>query len=266
MTRLTIPSNLHNQGNGWRSSRGPLADDDANNPHMSVSMSYNQPPQEIDEEYVFAEPKSRNISSSMFSCFSWVVNFNNRRKMRETRKTKLLCSKMCSRIDAKIEDANDRVGVMQGLIRDKVRNKDKPGAKQALIGKKRLERQVATYEAYKRDLDMLADSLEQSEDQKAFIKEMKSANKVLKKQQMGKAIDSVEDLLDGLDDHRDDMEEFHKTLVSRSAGGDGEIEDELAELFCEAPTKVHIDLPSVPTHRAAMQTRTEKKMKTSVAI
>jgi len=123
-----------------------------------------------------------------------------------------------------------------------VSNKDREGAKQALIGKKRLTKQLAAYRAYKRDLDMLHDSLEQTEDQKAFVKEMKSANKVLKKQKMTKTLDSVEHMLDDMDDHREDMEEFHNTLTSRAVGGD-DIDDELSALFGDDVGHIKVTLP-----------------------
>jgi hypothetical protein len=102
---------------------------------------------------------------------------------------------------------------------------------------------LLAYRAYKRDLDMLHDSLEQTEDQKAFVKEMKSANKVLKKQKMTSSIDSVENMLDDMDEHREDMEEFHNTLTSRTTGS-AEIDDELAALFGDDERPISLTLPS----------------------
>lgn len=261
MPKLKVPVKLHNN-NGWRSKPDHEA-------HVELDMRFNGPTPDgpVVEEWVFAEHTTRNY---FYDCFDWVWNWNKRRRQRETEKTKRICSNMCARMDSKIEDAQDRIAVMDQLVREKVRLKDKAGAKQVLIGKKRLVKQLAAYEAYKRDLDTLAESLEQSEDQKEFIKEMKSANKVLKKQKMGKAIDSVETMLDDLDDHRQDMEEFHNTLTMRNAGQDDELEEELADLFGEKPivipkTAITADrdrelinnMPLPPTHKAAVETLQE---------
>ena len=274
MPRLNIPLKLHKpRTGGWHTH--PLGEEDGN-AHVELDMRFNGPHVDgpVVEEWVFAE---RNSASSLFDCFDWMWNWNKRRRKRETEKTKTICTSMCDRMNNKLQDACDRVAVIDDVIRDKVRNKDKAGAKQALIGKKRLVKQIATYEAYKRDLDMLNDSLDQTEDQKAFIKEMKSANKVLKKQKLGKAIDSVEGMLDDMDDHRQDMEEFHSTLTSRTAGGDDELEDELAQLFGERvepiviPAFTDLDLvdsmPLPPTHQAAVETLAElDKMTAQVTI
>jgi DNA mismatch repair ATPase MutS len=146
---------------------------------------------------------------------------------------------------AQIDDAEQRRVVVEDVVRNHVANKDRAAAKQALIGKKRLTKQLAAYRAYARDLEMLHDSLEQTEDQKAFVKEMKSANKVLKKQKMTSSINSVEDLLEDMDDHRQNMDEFHDTLTSRTVVGD-DIDDELAALFGDDSRPITMHLPVAP--------------------
>jgi hypothetical protein len=117
-------------------------------------------------------------------------------------------------------------------IKDCVQKKDKIRARRLLLQKKRNDNMLASLYAYRDELEGVLISLDESNEQQELVQSFKSANRVLKSHIVkGSGVDDFDELAGDLQEAQQDVQELQQAVTSHAAAQDGDIEDEMEELF-----------------------------------
>lgn len=206
--------------------------------------------------------------------FYYRFNIGGYKTRRDIHKSKKVCADMLTKVDAKITKTEDRINVLESLLKKQVKNKNRRQAKKYLQQLKRAQKSLTGFMSYKAELDTMIISLDQTEDQTDFVVSFKAARKALSGHSKTLPIADFDDFVDDMEETKADLDEFHNTLAARQETHYADIEDELDAMFADDNQKPSDDAeqmlavssmplpPSKPIYTVEeMHSRAEEQLK-----
>lgn len=226
--KLSMPRSIHSGKRTWQ----PLAqqdemvtvdfqESDARTPKVQSTP--------IEEE---ADCDVGCLRAMMFS-FYYRFNIGGYKTRRDIYKSKKVCSEMLAKVDVKITKTEDRISVLESMLRKQVKNKNRRQAKKYLQQMKRAQKSLSGFMAYKSELESMLISLDQTEDQTDFVVSFKAARKALNGHSKRLPIADFDDFVDDMEETKADLDDFHNTLAQRTDVQYADIEEELDAMFGE---------------------------------
>tara|TARA_B100001094_G_scaffold68389_1_gene64682 strand:+ start:4464 stop:5219 length:756 start_codon:yes stop_codon:yes gene_type:complete len=192
-----------------------------------------------------AEPKSlEEEADGDIGCLRAMVisiyyrfNIGGYKTRRDIHKSKKVCADMLSKVEVKITKTEDRINVLESLLKKQVKNKNRRQAKKYLQQLKRAQKSLTGFMSYKAELDTMVISLDQTEDQTDFVVSFKAARKALSGHSKTLPLADFDDFVDDMEETKADLDEFHNALAQRQEVHYTDIESELDAMFADEEPK-----------------------------
>lgn len=160
-------------------------------------------------------------------------NIGGYKTRRDIHKSKKVCADMLTKVEVKISKTEDRINVLEQMLKKQVKNKNRRQAKKYLQQLKRAQKSLTGFMSYKAELDTMVISLDQTEDQTDFVVSFKAARKALSGHSKTLPLADFDDFVDDMEETKADLDEFHNTLAARQEVHYTDIESELDAMFAE---------------------------------
>jgi len=224
--RLHMPRSIHGGKRNWE----PLATQDD---MVRVDLSA-ETPQRV-ESLTLEEEADGDIGClrAMVIGVYYRLNIGGYKTRRDIHKSKKVCADMLTKVEVKISKTEDRINVLEQMLRKQVRNKNRRQAKKYLQQLKRSQKSLTGFTSYKAELDTMVISLDQTEDQTDFVISFKAARKALSGHSKTLPLADFDDFVDDMEETKADLDEFHNTLAARQEVHYTDLESELDAMFAD---------------------------------
>tara|TARA_Y100000389_G_C17416148_1_gene493824 strand:+ start:521 stop:1339 length:819 start_codon:yes stop_codon:yes gene_type:complete len=221
-----MPRSIHGGNRNWQ----PLAThDDMVRIDLSDDDSKRVDPLTLEEE---ADGDIGCLRSMVIGVY-YRFNIGGFKTRRDIHKSKKVCADMLTKVEVKISKTEDRINILEGMLKKQVQNKNRRQAKKYLQQLKRAQKSLAGFTAYKAELDTMVISLDQTEDQTDFVVSFKAARKALSGHSKTLPLADFDDFVDDMEETKADLDEFHNTLAARQEVHYTDIESELDAMFSD---------------------------------
>lgn len=226
--RLHMPRSIHSR-TGTRTWQALSTDDDMFKIDLSENTMTNVDAKSLEEE---ADGDIGCLRSMVISIY-YRLNIGGFKTRRDIHKSKKVCSDMLAKVDVKINKTEDRIAVLDSLIKKQVKNKNRRQAKKYLQQTKRAQKNLTGFMSYKSELETMLISLDQTEDQTDFVVSFKAARKALSGHSKTLPLADFDDFVDDMEETKADLDDFHNTLAQRQDVHYTDIESELDAMFAD---------------------------------
>lgn len=230
--RLHMPRSIHaGKRKDWQllSTR----DDDMVRVDLSEEAQTRVEAQSLEEE---ADGDIGCLRTMMIGVY-YRFNIGGYKTRRDIHKSKKVCADMLLKVDVKISKTEDRINVLESLLKKQVKNKNRRQAKKYLQQMKRAQKSLTGFMSYKAELETMVISLDQTEDQTDFVVSFKAARKALSGHSKALPLADFDDFVDDMEETKADMDDFHNTLAQRQEVHYADIDQELDALFANEEPK-----------------------------
>ena len=224
--RLNMPKSIHSGSRKWQA----LATSDE---MVRIDLSENTMPK-VDAKSLEEEADGDiGCLRAMVISIYYRLNIGGYKTRRDIHKSKKVCEDMLSKVDVKVNKTEDRINVLDSLIKKQVKNKNRRQAKKYLQQMKRAQKNLSGFMSYKSELETMLISLDQTEDQTDFVVSFKAARKALSGHSKTLPLADFDDFVDDMEETKADLDDFHNTLAQRQDVHYTDIESELDALFAD---------------------------------
>ena len=224
--RLSMPKSIHSGSRKWKA----LATSDV---MERIDLSENEMPrvdaQSLEEE---ADGDIGCLRAMVISVY-YRLNIGGYKTRRDIHKSKKVCQDMLTKVDIKVTKTDDRIHILENLIKKQVKNKNRRQAKKYLQQMKRGQKNLAGFMSYKSELETMLISLDQTEDQTDFVVSFKAARKALNGHSKTLPLADFDDFVDDMEETKADLADFHSSLAQRQDMHYTDIEGELDAMFAD---------------------------------
>jgi hypothetical protein len=154
------------------------------------------------------------------------------------------------KLDAEIENLNAKIDQQEKLCnkyqaeaKDKLKKKDKKGAQQALLKKKRYVKQIKDWEGAVTLLEQQKMMLESAGMMKNIFDTQKLANTAIKDAQGNMKIEDFEAMKEEFEEMKDTANEISEFFQSQTEDELGDLDEDMAELEKEIEEENTVELP-----------------------
>jgi len=222
--RLNMPKSIHSGNRTWQalSTRDDM---------VQIDLGENAMPK-VDAQSLEEEADGDiGCLRAMVITIYYRLNIGGYKTRRDIHKSKKVCEDMLSKVDVKVNKTEDRINVLESLIKKQVRNKNRRQARKYLQQMKRAQKNLAGFMSYKSELETMLISLDQTEDQTDFVVSFKAARKALSGHSKTLPLADFDDFVDDMEETKADLDDFHNTLAQRQDVHYTDIESELDAMF-----------------------------------